>query len=100
MEENDHALAATLRSNERCAVAERRPGSAGEFGIGLRQNLPRYGDVVRHRHAGEWTLAREGRQILRLLPAEAAAENAATAAQFHRDEVVVFAGKMGAGKAH
>ena len=69
-----------------------------EFGLG--QHLAGDGDVGRDRHAVERALARESGELLRLVPAQAAAEDAAAAAQLHRHQIVVGAGKMRAGKAH
>ena len=62
------------RGDQRRAVGERRPGAVGELGVGLGQHLPRHGHVVRHRHAVERAFAREGGELLRLLPAQRAAE--------------------------
>ena len=53
-----------------------------------------------HRHAVERALARKRGQRLRLVPAQAAAEDAAAAPQPHRNEIVVGGGKPRAGKAH
>ena len=61
----------------------------GEAGVRLGQHLAGDRHVGRHRHAGERAVAPEGGELLRLLPAQAAAENAAAAAQLHRHEVVV-----------
>ena len=100
MEQDDHALAARLRGDQRRAVGERRPGAIGERGVGLGQHLAVHGHVGRHRHVGERALARERRELLRLVPAQRAAERAAAAAQLHRNEIVVAGGEPRAGEAH
>ena len=100
MEQDDHALAARLRGDQRRAVGERRPGAIGERGVGLGQHLAAHGHVVRHRHVDERALARERRELLRLVPAQRAAERAAAAAQLHRNEIVVAGGEPRAGEAH
>ena len=101
MEQHQQSLAAALRGDQRRAVGERRPGAVGELRIRLGQHLAVDGDVVRHRHAGERAFARECGELLRLFPAQAAAEDAAAAAQLHRHQVVVGgAGEMRTGKAH
>ena len=71
-----------------------------EAGIRLGQHLARHRHVVRHRHAGERAFARERGELLRLLPAQAAAEDAAAAAQLDRHEFVVAGGEARAGEAH
>ena len=100
MEEHDQSLAAALGGDERGAVGKRRPGSIGELRVGLGQHLAGDGDVGRDRHAVERALARESGELLRLVPAQAAAERAAAAAQLHRHELVVGAGEVRPGKAH
>src|SRR5262249_56633323 len=67
---------------------------------GRGQPLAVDGHVVRHRHAEEWTFAREGTELLRLLPRQAAAEDASAAPELHRHEIIVGGGKPRAGKAH
>ena len=101
VEQHEQPLAAALGGDQRRAVGERRPGAVGEQRIRLRQHLPRHGDVVGHRHAVERAVARETGEVLRLVPAQAAAEDAAAAAQLHRHQIVVFGGgEMRAGEAH
>ena len=100
VEQHDHALAALDRGDERRAVGERRPGAFGKSGFRLGQHLARDGDVVGHRHAVERAFARERRERLRLVPAQAAAEHAAAAAQLHGHEIVVGGRKPRAGEAH
>ena len=53
-----------------------------------------------HRHAEERAVAREGGELLRLLPAQAAAEDAAAAPQLHRHEIVVAGREPRTGEAH
>ena len=100
VEQHDHALAALGRGDQRRAVGERRPGAVDQAGFRLGQHLPRDGHVVRHRHAAERAFAREGGELLRLFPAQAAAEDAAAAAQLHRHQIVVGGGEPRAGEAH
>ena len=101
MEQHQQPLAVALGGDQRRAVGERRPGAVGELRIGLGQHLAGDGDVVRHRHAGERAVARKTGELLRLFPAQAAAQDAAAAAQLHRHQVVVGgAGEMRTGKAH
>ena len=100
MEEHNQSLAAALGGDERGAIGKRRPGSIGELRVGLGQHLAGDGDVGRDRHAVEWALARESGELLRLFPAQAAAERAAAAAQLHRHELVIGAGEVRPGKAH
>ena len=101
MEQHQQPLAVTLGGDQRRAVGERCPGAVGEQRIGLGQNLAADGDIVRHRHAGERAFARESGELLRLFPAQAAAQDAAAAAQLHRHQVVVGgAGEVRTGKAH
>jgi hypothetical protein len=57
-------------------------------------------DVLRHRHIAERAFLREGGERLRLVPAQAAAEGAAAAAQLDRHQIVVRAGEAGAGETH
>ena len=73
----------------------------GKAGIRLGQHLPVYGDIVRHVHAGEWPVVRERRKLLRLIPAQAASQDAAAAAQTNGHEIIIAGGrKPGAGEAH
>ena len=101
MEQHQQPFAVALRGDQRRAVGERGPSAVGELRIGLGQHLAADGDVGRHRHAGERAVAREAGKLLRLFPTQAAAQNTAAAAQFHRHQVVVFGtGEMRTGKAH
>ena len=100
MKQHDQPLAPPGCSDQRCSVAERRPAMVGQPGVRLRQDLARHRDVVRHQHAVERAFARERRQLLGLVPAQAAAENAAAAAQLDRYQLVVGGGEPRAGKAY
>ena len=55
--------------DQRRAVGERRPGALGQCRVGLGQHLAAHRHVGRHRHAEERAFAREGGELLRLLPA-------------------------------
>src|SRR5436309_1904318 len=100
MKQHDQPLAASLSGHQRGAVGERGPGALGQRGIGLGQHLAAHADVARHHHAEERALAREGVELLRLLPRQAAAENTPAASEFHRHKIVVGGREMRAGKAH
>ena len=92
MEQNDHALATSLRGDQRRAVGKRCPRAFGKRRLRSGQHLAGHRDVVGDRHAEEGALARESGQRLRLIPGKRSAENASAAAQPHRYEVV-FAGR-------
>src|SRR6266404_5398505 len=100
MKQHDQPLAAALSGHQRGAVGERGPGALGQRGIGLGQHLAADADVARHHHAEERALAREGVELLRLLPRQAAAENTPAASEFYRHEIVVGGREMRTGKAH
>ncbi len=100
MEEHEQALAALLRGDQRRAVGELRPGLVGEQPVGLGKNLAAHAHIGGHRNVGEGALAAEGREGLRRLPGQRAAELAAATAQAHRHEVVALrAGKARSGEA-
>ncbi len=100
MKQYNQPLAAALSGHQRGAVGERGPGALGQRGIGLGQHLAAHADVARHHHAEERALAREGVELLRLLPRQAAAENTPAASEFYRHEIVVGGREMRTGKAH
>ena len=100
MEQDDEALPAALGGDQRRSVGERCPGAVGQGRIGLRQDLPVHGDIGRHRHAEERAFAGERSQLLRLVPGQAAAQDAAAAPQLHRHEIVVAGSESRAGEAH
>ena len=97
---NDEALAAALGGNQRRAVGERHPGALVQRGVGFGQHLSAHGHVGRHRHSEERTFARECVERLRLLPGQAAAENAPATPELHRHEIVIGGGESRSGKAH
>ena len=100
MEQHHEAAAALGGGDERRAVAERGPGALGEAAVGLGQHLAADGDVVRHGEIVERPLAREARELLRLLPRERAAEHAAAAAELHRNQIILCRGQPRPGEAH
>src|SRR5262249_1548234 len=77
-----------------------RPGARGRRGMGFGQPLAAHADVGRHHHAEEGAFAREGVELLWLLPGQAAAKDAPAAPEFYRHEVVIGRGEMRAGEAH
>src|SRR6516165_7980843 len=93
MKQYDQPLAAMRRGDERSTVGERRPGIVAERRIRLGENLTGDGDVIGNRQAGKRTVARKPRQRLWFVPAQAAAENTAAAAQPDRHKVVLGCGK-------
>ena len=93
-------LPRALRGDQRRAVGERRPGAVGERGVGLGQHLAGDRDVGRHRHAEERALAREGGELLRLVPAQAPPRTRPPRRSLHRHEVVVGGGEPRTGEAH
>ena len=100
MEQADHALAAMLAGDQRRAVFQRGPAPLRQRRIRFGQHLPVDGDVLRHGKARKRAVGREGCQVLRLFPGQAAAEAASAAAQFYRHQIVVALGQPRAGKAH
>ena len=62
--------------------------------------MPADSDVIGNGHAGKRAIARKGGERLRLVPAQTAAEDAAAAAQFDRNEIVLRGGEPRTGKAH
>ena len=100
VKEYDQTLAAPRAGHERRTVGKRRPRAFGQSRIRLRQDLTRHRHVVRHRHSAKGTLPRKACERLRFVPTQAAAEDAAAAPQFHRNEVVVGRGKPRSGKPH
>jgi hypothetical protein len=101
VEQHHHAFAAALRGDQRRAVGERRPGAVVQARVGLRQDLAVHRHVGRHRHAEERAFPPECCKVLRLLPAQRAAERASAAAQLHRNQVFVGRGREArAGEAH
>ena len=100
VEQHDQALATAGGGHQRRTVGERRPGIVAERGVRFGQNLTGDGHVVRHRHAVECAFSRKGGKRLRLVPAQAAAENAAAAPQPDRNEIVIGRGEPRTGKAH
>ena len=100
MKQHDQSLAAAFGGDQRRAVGKRRPGAVGELRVRLGQHLTRDRDVSWNRHSVERAFAREAGELLWLVPAQTAAQDAATAPQFHRHEIIVAARKMRAGEAH
>ena len=86
--------------DQRRAVGERRPGVLGR---GRNRARPAPGASPSRRSAPACRRtgcrARSGER-LRLIPAQAAAEDAAAAAQLHRNQLVVGGGEPRAGEAH
>ncbi len=100
MEQDDEALAAALGGDQRGTIGKRRPGAIAQRGIGLGQHLPADRDIGGHCHAEERALAREGGELLRLIPGQAAAENASAAPKLHRHQVVVAGSKARSCETH
>ena len=65
-----------------------RPGLAWQIGVGLGEDLAPHRHFVGNLKAEERALLFEGRELLRALPGESAAEDAPAAAQPHRHEIV------------
>ncbi len=100
MEQHQQPLAAALGGDQGRAVGERRPGATGKQCVWFCEHLLFHRHVIRHLHAFERARLREGGELLRLVPAQAAAEDAATAPQAYRHQAIVIAGEMRSGEAH
>ncbi len=100
MEQHDAPLAARLGGHERRAVGEPRPGARSQARDRLGQHLPLDGHLLGHGEAGEGRAVGEGREPLRLLPGERAAQRAFAGAQRHRQQPVRVLGHARAGEAH
>ena len=100
VDENDPALPAPLRGDERRPVDQPRPGLAGEVQIRLGQHLARNRHVGRDGEPRERAVRRERRELCRLLPGQRAADRAAAAmTQPHRQQMVALLGEMRPGEA-
>ena len=101
VEQYDQSFAASRRGDQRRPVRERRPGIVAQCRVGFGKNLAGDGHVGRHRHAGEWAVVRKSGKRLRLIPAQAAAQDTAAAPQFYWNEIIVGGGREArAGKTH
>ena len=99
VEEDDEALAAPRRGDERRAVGEARPGLVGEARLRLGQHLPADGHFVGDGETEKRAALLEGRDVFRGLPRQRAPEGPAAASERRRDEVVVASGEARAGEA-
>jgi len=100
MEKYNQPLAAALRGHQGCAISQRSPGAVVELGIRFSQHLAGNSDVGWDRHSVEWAIAREAGKLLWLVPAQAAAQDAAAAPQFYRNQIVIAPRKVGPGKSY
>ena len=89
---------ARFRGDQRRAVGEARPAPLGQARRGLGQHLPLHRHLLRHGQAGEGRAGREGREALRLLPGQRAAE-LPLGAERHRQQRVGPLGDARAGEA-
>src|SRR5208283_1769701 len=95
MEEDDEALAAPGRGDERRAVREARPGLLGEARLGLRKHLPRDSHFVRNRQPEERAALVERRDMSRRVPRQRAAQSPAAPSQRRRRQAVAAGGETG-----
>ena len=100
MKQADNALAAMFAGDQRRAVFQRRPALGRQHRIRFGEHLAVDGDVLRHWETRERSVGGEAGEVLRLFPGQAAAEAAAAAAQFDRNQIVVGLRQPRPGKAH
>ena len=93
-------LAAMFAGYQRRAILQRGPALGRQHRIRFGEHLPVDGDVLRHGETGERPVGREGGEVLRLFPGQAAAEAASAAAQLYRHQIVIRLRQARAGKAH
>src|SRR5262245_49675366 len=94
MEKHNQSLAAALGGHQRRAISQRSPCAVVELGVRLSQHLAGNSDVGWDRHSVEWAVAREAGKLLWLVPAQAAAQDSATAPQFYRDQIIITPRKV------
>jgi hypothetical protein len=100
MKQGHDTLAAMLAGDQRRSIFQRGPAFRRQHRIRFGEHLPVDGDVLRYRQAGERSVGGEGCEVLRLFPGQAAAEAAAAAAQFYRNQIVIGLRQTRPGKAH
>src|SRR5262249_9168402 len=100
VEQDNDALAAPLRGDERRAIGERCPGPLAPCRVGLGPPLAAHRDGIPPPHARGKAFAPERGKLLRLIPAQRAAEHAAATAQPHWYEVVIAGGQPWTCEAH
>ena len=81
MEQHDETLPAPLGGDERRPVSETRPGLLGKPSLRLGEHLTRHCHFIRRGKAKERADGFEGRNVLRALPGQCAAEQASAAAK-------------------
>ena len=95
MKQRHNALAAMFTRHQRRSIFQRCPTLRNQRRIRFGEHLAADGDILRHEEARERTIGREGCEVLRLFPSQAAAETSAAMAQLDRHQVVIGLRQMG-----
>ena len=93
MEQHECSLALLQTGDQRRAVGKRGPGALDDIGCRFGQHLPGHRDLGGRRQVGEGAALGKFGHWLRRRPGQGTAERALAAAQAHRQEIVVIAGR-------